>query len=86
MNKFIGIGNIGSAPEALSGGCKLSLCTSVWDGKQSKSIWLKVFVFGKAGENCLSHLTSGRKIAIEGRVDITKAGNTVIITDNVEFL
>lgn len=86
MNKFICIGHLGSEPEPIEKGCKLSLATEFWNGKEKKTIWLKVFVFGSSGENCLNHLTKGRKIALEGRVDITKAGNMCIITDDVTFL
>lgn len=86
MNKFIGIGYLGSDPEVLESGCKLSLATEVWDGTKNRTIWLKVFVFGQSGKNCAEHLTKGRRILVEGRVDWTKKGNSVIITDNVTFL
>lgn len=86
MNKFIGLGLLGEDPEQINKGCKFSLATEFWNGKEKKTVWLKVFVFGKSGENCLHHLTKGRRVLVEGRVDITKMGNTVIITDDVTFL
>lgn len=86
MNKFIGIGYIGNNPEIIDKGCKLSLCTTIWDGIKEKNIWLKVLVFGKSGENCIKHLEKGRRISIDGRVDISKLGNMIIVTDNVTFL
>lgn len=87
MNKFFGIGYLGGDPEPLSKGCKLSLATEIWDGTQSKVIWLKVMVFGTSATNCLEHLTKGRRILVEGRVDIAlKSGNMIIVTDNITFL
>jgi single-stranded DNA-binding protein len=86
MNKFICIGYLGSDPEVITNGCKLSLCIKTWDGKKDKNIWVKTFVFGTSASNCLSHLIKGRKVAIEGRLDYTVNGNTVIVTDNVQFL
>lgn len=86
LNKFIGIGYLGADPEPLNIGVKLSLATEVFDGRQKKTIWLKVFVFGKSAENCINHKKKGDRIAVEGRVDVSKTGKTIIITDDVTFL
>lgn len=86
MNKFMGIGYLGDNPEPLTNGCKLSVCIAYWNGKENKNLWIKVFVFGKCAELCTEHLTKGRKIAIDGRLDQSKAGNMVIVSDNIQFL
>jgi single-stranded DNA-binding protein len=86
MNKFLGVGNVGDVPDRIGNGCKLSLCTEVWDGTKLKNIWLKVLVFGKCADTCLKYLEKGRKIEIEGRVDVSVSGSMVIIASDVKFL
>jgi single-stranded DNA-binding protein len=86
MNKFIGVGYLGSDPEALARGCQLSMATEYWNGKENKTIWLKVFVFGSSADNCIQHKKKGDRVLIEGRIDISKGGNMVIVTDDVTFL
>lgn len=87
MNKYIAIGLLGSDPEALNGGCKLSLAVQYFNGKEKTVVWIKVLVFGKAAENCLTILKKGRRIIIEGRLDrATKNNELIVVTDNVQFL
>lgn len=86
MNKFIGIGCLGGNPEPLTGGCKFSIATEIFDGTQKRVIWIKVLAFGKSGENCFNYLEKGRKVAVEGRIDTTHTGVTCVISDDVTFL
>lgn len=87
MNKYIAIGMLGSKPEQIANGCKLSLAVQYFNGKEKTIIWIKVLVFGKAAENCINVLDKGRRVLIEGRLDKLKSNNElVVVTDNVQFL
>jgi len=60
--------------------CNLSVATSnkytSADGtKVEETIWWKVAVWGKQGENCAQYLAKGRTVYIEGRMSGTKTPN-----------
>lgn len=86
MNKFIGIGHLGGDPEPLNNGCKFSIATEVFDGSTKKTIWIKVLAFGQSGINSYNHLSKGRRVLVEGRLDTTHTGGTCIISDDITFL
>jgi single-stranded DNA-binding protein len=87
VNKFIFTGNVGSNPEVIKNGCKLSICNAYWNGKESKNLWVDVLVFGQQVESCMTYLTVGGKVLIEGRLEKGLAnGKFIVIAENVEFL
>ncbi len=104
INKVILIGNLGADPELryTSGGtavANLRLATSRrWtnkDGSQQEDTqWHQVVVWGKQGESCKEHLSKGRQVYVEGRLQTRswedKEGNkrytTEVVANQVLFL
>ncbi len=103
VNKVILVGRLGFDPEVktISSGntvCRLRLATSeswVKEGqKQEKTEWHRITVWGKLGEICGKHLTKGRQIYVEGKLQTrsyedqqgqTKYSTEVVAT-TVQFL
>jgi len=104
VNKVIIVGRLGADPEVktVSSGqtvCRLSLATSEnWtdrDGqKQERTEWHRVVVWGKVAEICGQHLSKGRQVYIEGRLQTRswedqqgqKKYTTEIVANTVQFL
>jgi single-strand DNA-binding protein len=104
VNKVIIVGRLGQDPELKSVGsgqsvARLSVATSEsWlskDGqKQEKTEWHRVVVWGKQAENCAKHLSKGRQVYVEGRLQTrswddpsgVKKYSTEIVANNVQFL
>lgn len=87
MNKYIGIGCLGSDPEIINNGCKFGLAVQYYNGTEKTILWVKVLVFGKIADNCISVLTKGKRILIEGRLDKLKSnGELVVVAQTIEFL
>ena len=78
VNKVILVGNLGQDPEVKNNGnlVKFSLATSSKftgkDGKQEKTEWHKIVVWGKLAEICEKYLKKGSQIYIEGRLETSK--------------
>ena len=104
INKVILVGNLGADPEVRKTNSQqtftqFSLATSEsWvnrDGeRQEKTEWHRIVVWGKLAETCAKHLSKGRQVFIEGRVQTrsweTEQGGkrftTEIIAGQVLFL
>lgn len=104
MNKVILVGRLGQDVELryTPGGnavANLSVATTeVWNdkekGRQEKTEWHRVVVFGKQAENCNIYLKKGREVSIEGKIQTreweTKTGekrhSTEIVAENVQFI
>ncbi len=103
VNKVILVGNLGKDPEVrfTPGGkavCKFPLATTErWgtdDGRQERTEWHNIVVWGRSAENCGQYLAKGRQIYLEGslrsRSYDDKEGNkryvTEIIAQRVQFL
>jgi single-strand DNA-binding protein len=104
VNKVILVGNLGQDPETrhTNGGnsvTTLRLATAEKykdrDGNpQERTEWHTVIVWGKQGEACGRHLTKGRQVYVEGRLQTRKwqdkegkdRYSTEVIGDNVRFL
>lgn len=103
VNKVIIVGRLGVDPElkTLSSGqnvCRLSVATSEnWTGKdgqkQERTEWHRVVVWGRQAENCGKHLSKGRQVYIEGRLQTRqwedqgqKKYSTEIVANTVQFL
>ena len=103
VNKVLLIGNLGKDPEVRftpSGRavCRFPLATSeVWTtdaGKQERTEWHTIVVWGKNAENCGQFLRKGRQVYVEGAIrsrtydtkDGTKRSVTEIVTRRVQFL
>lgn len=104
VNKVILIGNLGADPELKRTGsqrayCHLSVATDQVhkdkDGqRQTQTEWHRVTVWGELAENCAAHLTKGRAVYIEGRLETNvweddqklRRRSTTVIASRVEFL
>ena len=104
VNKIILVGNLGKDPEVRFTGsgravCKFPLATSeVWNdaekGRQERTEWHNVVVWGKQGETCGQYLSKGRQVYVEGSIRTRtyddKDGNrrymTEVIAQSVRFL
>lgn len=104
INKAIIIGHLGKDPEVkqLDNGRAMArfnvATTERWrDDKgssQEKTEWHRVVVWGKAAEVVGEHLTKGRQVCVEGRIETRKwQGDdgkdrymTEIVADRVTFL
>ncbi len=104
VNKVILVGRLGSDPEVktISQGqtvAKISVATSEsWTGKdgqkQERTEWHRVTVWGKLAEICGKHLTKGRQVYVEGKLQTRswedqqgqKRYATDIVASTVQFL
>lgn len=79
VNKVILVGNLGADPElrytpTSQPVCSLRVATterfqSKTKGQQEKTEWHRVSVWGKQGEACAQHLSKGRQVYVEGRLE-----------------
>lgn len=104
VNKVIIVGRLGLDPEVKSVGngqtvTRLSIATSEnWvdkEGqKQERTEWHKVVVWGRLAEICGKHLSKGRQVYLEGRLQTRswedqqgqKRYTTEIVAQTVQFL
>ena len=104
VNKVIIVGRLGADPELKTVGqsqsvARLSIATSEnWtskDGqKQERTEWHRIVVWGKQAENCAKHLSKGRQVYVEGRLQTRqwedqqgqKRYTTEIVANTVQFL
>ena len=104
INKVILVGNLGGDPEirkTASGQsiALFNLATSrSWvdrEGRRQESAdWHRIVVWGKLGETCANHLSKGRQVYIEGRIQTRswedekgqKRYTTEVIAHQVLFL
>lgn len=103
INKVIIIGRLGGDPEvkAIGNGqtvARLNIATSetwVKDGqKQEKTEWHRITVWGKLAEICGKHLSKGRQVYVEGKLQTRswedpngqKRYATEIVANTVQFL
>jgi len=104
VNKVILVGNLGKDPEVRftpSGRAvaRFTLATTEsWmdqeSGRQERTDWHNIVVWGKQAESCGQYLTKGRQVYVEGRITSRsyddKDGNkryiTEIVAQRVQFL
>lgn len=103
VNKVIIVGRLGADPEvkAIGSGstvARLNIATSetwVKDGqKQERTEWHRVTVWGKLAEICGKHLSKGRQVYVEGKLQTRswedqqgqKRYATEIVANTVQFL
>ncbi len=104
VNKVIIVGRLGADPEVktISAGStvtRLNVATSeAWTGKdgqkQERTEWHRITVWGKLAEICGKHLSKGRQVYVEGRLQTRswedaqgqKKYATEIVANTVQFL
>jgi single-strand DNA-binding protein len=104
VNKVIIVGRLGTDPEVRQVGqsgtvTRLSVATSEnWvdkeGAKQERTEWHKVVVWGRLAEICGKHLSKGRQVYVEGRLQTRswedqqgqKRYSTEIVANTVQFL
>jgi single-strand DNA-binding protein len=106
VNKVIIVGRLGSDPELKYTGnsqaiARFSVATSEqWKNKQTgdmqeKTEWHRIVVWGKMAEICNQHLSKGRQVYVEGKLQTRswddqatgqKKYSTEIVAQTVQFL
>lgn len=104
INKVILVGRLGTDPEVKTVGqgstvTRLSVATSEqWTDKngqkQERTEWHRIVVWGKLAEICGKHLSKGRQVYVEGRLQTRnwedqqgqKRYATEIVASTVQFL
>lgn len=104
VNKVILVGNLGADPElkytpAGKAVCNLRIATTeTWKdknggGKQEKTEWHRITVWGDMAENCSKYLAKGRSVYVEGKLqtrsydkDGHKHYATDVVAERVVFL
>ncbi|HVK62046.1 MAG TPA: single-stranded DNA-binding protein [Bdellovibrionales bacterium] len=104
VNKVIIVGRLGTDPEVRTIGnggtvTRLSVATSEnWvdkEGqKQERTEWHRIVVWGRLAEICGKHLSKGRQVYVEGRLQTRswedqqgqKKYSTEIVANTVQFL
>lgn len=104
VNKVIIVGRLGADPEvkAVTSGqnvARLSVATSEnWTDKggqkQERTEWHRIVVWGKLADLCGRHLSKGRQVYIEGRLQTRqwednqgqKRYTTEVVANTVQFL
>jgi len=103
VNKVILVGRLGADPEVktISNNqtvTRLNLATSenwVKDGqKQERTEWHRIVVWGKMAEICGKHLSKGRQVYVEGKIQTRqwedpqgqKRYTTEVVATSVQFL
>ena len=104
VNKAIILGNLGKDPEVRftqSGRAVANFTvatTDTWfdqeNGRQERTDWHNIVVWGKQAETCGQYLSKGRQVYIEGRIqtrsyddrDGNKRYVTEIVAQRVQFL
>jgi single-strand DNA-binding protein len=104
VNKVIIVGRLGTDPEVKTIGqgstvTRLNVATSEqWTDKngqkQERTEWHRIVVWGKLAEICGKHLSKGRQVYLEGRLQTRnwedqngqKRYSTEIVANTVQFL
>lgn len=102
MNSIQLVGNLTKDPETRTVGdttvCKFRIAVNrrkPKGGGEAKTDYIDVAVWGAAGESCQTYLGKGKKVAVNGRLQIDevdrkdgdgKAYFTSVIASDVEFL
>jgi single-strand DNA-binding protein len=104
INKVIIVGRLGNDPEVKTIGngqtvTRISVATSEqWTDKegkkQEKTEWHRITTWGKLAEICGKHLSKGRQVYVEGRLQTNswedqqgqKRYSTEIVANTVQFL
>jgi len=104
INKVIIVGRLGNDPEIKTIGqgqtvARMNVATSEsWTGKdgqkQERTEWHRIVVWGKLAEICGKHLSKGRQVYVEGRLQTRswedpqgqKKYSTEIVAATVQFL
>jgi single-stranded DNA-binding protein len=89
------IGNLGKDPEDRTKDekpmCKLRVATHRYKSGEEITQWMDVICFGKLSEQCMKHLSKGRRVHCEGRIDIDKGtenfeASLVMFANDIDFL
>lgn len=99
MNKLTIIGNLTKDPETrttTSGAkvCNFSVAVNKGPANKRVTTYFRVAAWNQLGENCAKYLAKGRKVAVEGEVDVSAylnnkgepVGQIEVTAREVEFL
>ena len=100
MNNIILIGRLTKDPElrytqAGKAVCSFTLAVDrPYSGENKEADFINIIVWNKVGENCAQYLSKGRKVAVQGRLQIRNYEDdkgqrryiTEVVANSVEFL
>ena len=100
MNSIILIGRLTKDPDlrytqAGKAVCSFTLAVDrPYSGENKEADFINIVVWNKVGENCAQYLSKGRKVAVQGRLQIRnyeddkgyKKYITEVVANSVEFL
>ena len=100
MNNIILIGRLTKDPElrytqAGKAVCSFTLAVDrPYSGDKKEADFINIVVWNKVGENCAQYLSKGRKVAVQGRLQIRSYEDdngkrhyvTEVVANSVEFL
>ena len=100
MNNIILIGRLTKDPDlrytqAGKAVCSFTLAVDrPYSGDKKEADFINIIVWNKVGENCAQYLSKGRKVAVQGRLQIRnyeddkgyKKYITEVVANSVEFL
>ena len=100
MNSIILIGRLTKDPDlrytqAGKAVCSFTLAVDrPYSGDKKEADFINIIVWNKVGENCAQYLSKGRKVAVQGRLQIRnyeddkgyKKYITEVVANSVEFL
>jgi single-strand DNA-binding protein len=86
------IGNLGGDPVerfTQSGAKVIDFSVAVNNGKDKEPTWYSISVFGKRGENCITYLKKGAKVAVFGELKTNEKDGKIYLNVSayrVDFL
>ncbi len=86
--KLIIMGNLAADAElksAKEGGVKYAHIRVAVSDAQRRATFFPVTLFGKLAENLTPHLTKGRQVLVEGRIEVAENGRFSVIAEGVEL-
>jgi single-stranded DNA-binding protein len=70
---------------AKSGEVKYTTFSVAVGDAEDKTTYFNVVTFGKYGESIADHVTKGRQVLVEGRIDVSDKGRFNVVADRVRF-
>lgn len=100
MNNIILIGRLTKDPELRYTQAGKAVCSFTlaidrpYSGDKKETDFINIVVWNKVGENCAQYLSKGRKVAVQGRLQIRNYEDdngkrhyvTEVVANSVEFL
>lgn len=86
--KLVVVGNLASDAElksAKEGQVKYTQIRVAVNETKDRAIFFPITLFGKLAEKLIPHLTKGRQVLVEGRIEFAENGRFSVIAERVEL-